>query len=414
MYDEGVSTCEVPTLRQRRAFEFEDRVHALAGVLNRAHAQLVEVVEDALTDETWGGAGISSPEHWLILHAGLSRSRAASIVALARRRAELPVSMAAFDQGALSLEQSVTIARHVPAEYEASVTELAVHATVPQIQRAVSRHPFPKVEPSPQTPQPQPDPGSEPPSLSMRYDGLGGFALRYTTTADEGALIEQSLRQAKDALFASTGAAMGYAQAFTSILSNDLATAIKDIPSRRELYRVLVHLDIEGAWLNAGPRLPRHVSQALTCDAALAPVWRQDGTPVRLGRTRRSVPPRVRALITDRDRGCRFPGCPATGRAHVEVHHLQHWLDGGATDPDNLACLCQRHHHRLHAGDFQVSGNPELPDHSPDGLRFTTAHGLPIRAAPPDPATTAPAGPRYAGPSGETLYERWVEFAPTG
>lgn len=39
---------------------------------------------------------------------------------------------------------------------------------------------------------------------------------------------------------------------------------------------MLVHLDVAGAWLTAGPRLPQHVVRSLTCDAVLAPVWRQD------------------------------------------------------------------------------------------------------------------------------------------
>ena len=46
-----------------------------------------------------------------------------------------------------------------------------------------------------------------------------------------------------------------------------------------------------------------------------------------------------RALVLDRDRGCRYPGCPTTN-GPVDVHHLTHWANGGLTDMDNLLSLC--------------------------------------------------------------------------
>ena len=108
------------------------------GVLNRAHAELVDIAAEALATQAWAGDGISSPTHWLVLRAGLSRSRAAQVLEIARRRDELPVTLGALATGELSLEQVGPIARRVPAAYEASVCELARFATVPQIVRATS------------------------------------------------------------------------------------------------------------------------------------------------------------------------------------------------------------------------------------------------------------------------------------
>jgi hypothetical protein len=52
-----------------------------------------------------------------------------------------------------------------------------------------------------------------------------------------------------------------------------------------------------------------------------------------------------RRFVTTRDRGCRIPGCPGhAGWADLD-HNLPH-AQGGATDCDNLCCLC-RFHHRL-------------------------------------------------------------------
>ena len=44
-----------------------------------------------------------------------------------------------------------------------------------------------------------------------------------------------------------------------------------------------------------------------------------------------------------RDRVCTYPGCTAPA-AWSKAHHVIHWADGGLSDVDNAALLCQRHH----------------------------------------------------------------------
>ena len=83
----------------------EGRLSSVVGVLNRAHAQLVDIAAEALATQAWAGDGTSSPTHWLVLRAGLSRSRAAQVLEVARRRDELPVTLDALAAGELSLEQ---------------------------------------------------------------------------------------------------------------------------------------------------------------------------------------------------------------------------------------------------------------------------------------------------------------------
>jgi hypothetical protein len=220
---------------------------------------------------------------------------------------------------------------------------------------------------------------------------------------------------------------------------------------------VQVHLDTDGAWLTGRPRLPQHVTDKLTCDGTLTPVWETAGQPVNLGRSYRVVPDRLRDLVLDRDRGCRFPACAS--RHHLEIHHLLHWRDGGRTDLDNLLALCPFHHDGHHRGEFTITGDPTLRD----GLTFETEHGLligpPARSrpaalavVPDDPSTghrpgraparepesdvatgpgatratepstrpskgpsTRPAarlGRSYPAPSGETLHLHLVDLTP--
>ena len=72
-------------LRQQEIDDLETEVSVVAARLNRAHAELVDLTRRVLDEERWGGSGIRSPEHWLVLHAGLSPARAADVVRLARR-----------------------------------------------------------------------------------------------------------------------------------------------------------------------------------------------------------------------------------------------------------------------------------------------------------------------------------------
>jgi len=231
------------------------------------------------------------------------------------------------------------------------------------------------------------DRASAPAELSMSHDQWGRFTLRFNAPADIGALVQAALTEAKDALFGAleTGAEpreVTWADAMVQIAGRSLG-AVTSI-NRRDAFRTYIHLDSEGAWLTGQPRLPAHLAAKLTCDGILQPVWHTQGAPVNVGRAQRIVPARTRRLVEDRDRGCRFPGCPTT--THVECHHLIHWADGGPTDTLNLACLCPYHHDAHHNRDFNVTGDAD----NPNGLTFTTRHGFPIH---PGPTFTTPANP---------------------
>jgi len=82
----------------------EQELASLCGVLNASYARLVTIVA-ALADESWAIAGVRSPEHWLTMRVGLSPFQARQVVAVARRRGELPSVMGQFADGQLSLDQ---------------------------------------------------------------------------------------------------------------------------------------------------------------------------------------------------------------------------------------------------------------------------------------------------------------------
>jgi hypothetical protein len=92
----------------------------------------------------------------------------------------------------------------------------------------------------------------------------------------------------------------------------------------------------------------------LTCDCSLVAVVEDEhGTPLDVGRKRRTVSTSLGRALWARDRGCTFPGCER--KRYVDRHHIQHWIDGGETDLENLTLLCTHHHRLLHEGGFSIA-----------------------------------------------------------
>ncbi len=97
-------------------------------------------------------------------------------------------------------------------------------------------------------------------------------------------------------------------------------------------------------------------------------------------------------FIWTRDRRCRMPGC-TTRAAWADLDHVLPHACGGATDCDNLCCLCRRHHRlKTHARGWAFRLHPDgtLEVTSPSGItRITRPPGMHARAsvagpAPPD------------------------------
>ncbi|MEO3937716.1 DUF222 domain-containing protein [Dermatophilaceae bacterium Soc4.6] len=475
------------TTREAASDLAHEEAAVIAARLHRAEADLIDLAVRVVDDELWAGGGILSPEHWLVLRVGLSPTRAHDVTRIARRWAAMPTLAAAVRAGSVSLDQAAVVAKHAPPDHERSATELAVRATVPQLRRALSRYQFApetaveraaeaegaaetvadEATLEPQTPPPAPatvvipplrDPegaktaGSlawalQPPELTMGHVD-GRFWMRFSAPSDVGALVEQAVLEAKDALFraASTATAGDGPDGSTATVTGADAPSITlgdalievasrslssiESASRSQRYRVYVHLSSDGSWINGRGAIPPSLAAKFACDGVVQPIWEVDGAPVSVGRDQRIVPDRSRRLIEDRDRGCRYPGCCAT--RHVEVHHLDHWAHGGATDINRMLSLCPRHHDGHHRGEFSMEGDPDRRS----GVVFRNHRGREIRVGPPpgesgvdlapaasatsatSPTSASSAGHAgaspvepltpYRGPAGDRLITKWV------
>jgi hypothetical protein len=87
--------------------------------------------------------------------------------------------------------------------------------------------------------------------------------------------------------------------------------------------------------------------------AARRLIARSSSAIIDVGTATRIVPIALRRAVAARDRGCVVPGCHTPPR-FCDVHHLKHWINGGATNEANCCLLCRRHHVMLHEGRYQL------------------------------------------------------------
>jgi hypothetical protein len=100
--------------------------------------------------------------------------------------------------------------------------------------------------------------------------------------------------------------------------------------------------------VDAGTLLAPETVRRIACDAAILPaVLGTEREVLDWGRTKRLFTPGQTRRLWVRDGGCTWPGCTIPA-AWTDAHHLIHWVHGGATDLDNAALLCGRHHTLVH------------------------------------------------------------------
>ncbi|MDQ6910212.1 MAG: HNH endonuclease [Actinomycetota bacterium] len=404
---------EVVEEREAEVAELEAEMASLCGIVNAATGRLVSVIAKGLTTGAWEQSGIRSPSHWVSWKCGLSLSRARRVVSMAKRASGLPECHAAFCGGELSEDQMAVVVRHAPGANDAEVASFAREATVPQLERTLRAYNFDTALNGDGTdgggPEPQPEP-EETRTASFGDTERGTWRLGAELPLDEGAGVEAALEQARRDLVAGGNTRATLCDALVSIAESYLAAGAVGRPYG-DRHTTMLHLRTDddgrrGGHLHLGPVLPDALRRLLDCDGHIRPVFEVGGIAVNLGRSARIVPDKVRTVVEERDGGCRGPGCANT--KWLQIHHVQHWEDGGRTDTCNLVALCSVCHRRHHLGLLPISGNAD----DPDGLIFTDARGRLVDGAgkPIPPPRLEPMG-NWRHPSGERLDPHSVQFS---
>jgi hypothetical protein len=363
----------------------EQAAHVDAGV-----CRLLELAAECERRLAWAGEGTTFAA-WLAWRCSLLPRQARAFERIAERLDELPLIHAAFARGEISYAKVSSLVRVADAENEAKLLELAEVMTASQLERSVAAYRRLTAEEACEQ--------QEREFLNVHWTEQGSLSLRGLLAAEEGVLLLRALESGKTALREGSSdealpreEPVSNAEALAAVA--DLALAKADSSrSGGERYQVVVHVDARTLQDDAdgrceladGQPLAAETARRLACDASVLDVHERDGALLSLGRKRRTVSPALRRALATRDRGCRFPGCERT--RFVDAHHVQHWVQGGETNLDNLISLCRRHHRLVHERGYSV----KLGD---DGdLQFANQYGIALPSVPRPPPSNRTALP---------------------
>ena len=374
-----------------------DRVRRLAAARNRLDAALTAAVRDATVHQSVEHDGLKSPSSWMRTHLRLSGAAAGQLVKHGRALEHLPALQAAYAAGLVTADQVDVIAQvakpenldraaeqdvDLPVVEEALVT-VAVTRPHVELQKVVGTY-LARLDPDGREPDP-----TEERSLTLVQHPDGAVTGGLTLDQVGGEKVMTTL-EALAAKSRCAGEARTRAQRLGDALVQlcDLALASGELPLLRtvkpEVLVMIDHQDLvdphagHGAGTTGtGAAISAARARWIACDSTVARVVvGPDSAPTELGRQYRLVPPHLRRALEVRDRGCVFAGCSAPSW-WCDAHHVLEWMMGGATDAENLALLCERHHTKVHHG-FRVERQPDgrWRTWRPDGTEILTAPPL--------------------------------------
>ncbi len=383
--------------------ERTDLVEQLSGAIAALQAELgrVVVAVDHAGDHLADGA-LDVPA-WLAWRTASTRRHAREAVRVAHALESLPCLRAALAAGTVSFDQVRPVTRFATPATDEDLAHRLPAWSAGQAE-AVARRLTPRPDDEATTAQ-----GRR--AFHWRPDqARGGFHYRGFLPAEAGEAVNAALSALAEAAGpdAETGTWAPFSARCADAL-HDLAVGDR-LPGQSALAVLHVEAaalgtgpgaDAAGGAVGLGPVLVNGVLGPLAvgrrtvlrflcdCDVEHA-VEGPGGTTIGIGRRSRTVPDWLRRHIEARDGTCRFPGCERPIR---HVHHARHWTrDLGPTDSPNLSGLCWAHHHLVHEGRWEVTGDAdgELTFTSPLGRRLTSRR-------PPLRPTTRAAAARISG-----------------
>jgi hypothetical protein len=347
--------------------ELGSRIAGMAGRLAAATCQWLQLVAEFDARDGCARYGLGSTARWLAHHCGIAHRTAVEHVRVARALAQFPALTAEMQLGRLSYSQVRAISR-VPHEGEYQVVDdliqLALSGTAAQLE-LVAR--------GMRTVEHNGAAGDgDVPDESVRHDwtSQSQWQLNARLNPERGALVQSALDQIARAEGVAAADALTRMAEIAIAAINDTKRPPRPLRGD-ERAAVVIHMQATDAaraispprsaergravaQIEGGPGLPRAVAERLLCSGRIRTVVHDElGNICNVGRARRTVTDRQFRALLARDRHCTHPGC--TSKAGVEAHHVKRWIDGGRTELTNLVLLCERHHHALHDGAFEIT-----------------------------------------------------------
>jgi hypothetical protein len=330
---------------------------------------------------------------WAAGRLGVSRRAAVDEIEVARRLESLPALAAAAAAGELSPEQAKPAVAVADAATDAAWADAAPTMGVGSLQRRAGRARRPAAADH-----------TAARAARIFESWTTGQELRFkgSVPVDDGAKLLKAIERSMPARDPQHPATLGQRHA-DGLLALASTTVAEDADPDRatvvlvaELAAVCDDDPTATAELETAEPLATETARRLICDSRLSVlVQDRDGRPVGIGSTARTVPPALRRALIVRDGRCRFGDC--TARRFLHAHHIEHWP--APTQMSNLALVCYQHHHALHEGAWNLTGDPhsQLTAVHPDGRTSPPnwPHHHPRALGPPDEngrsGTAAPA-----------------------
>jgi hypothetical protein len=333
----------------------EAEICELAGHLAAATCRFLVLLADFDARRGWASWEMSSCAQWLSWKCQLSSGTAREHVRVARALRDLPVIRARFAAAALSYAKVRALTRIAAAATEAGLAELAGPMTANQLERFARAHRQVSAAGDAEARVRR--------RLAWRFEEDGSLSGTFRLPPLQGAVLLKALRAAcADLAGQPAGPPAG--------VSAETPAAPARVPGDPA--------DPARCHVQDGPAISVSTAQMLACTAALSWMTHADaGEILALGRRRRRPSSAIRRAARERDKcRCQYPGCESR---RVDLHHIQHWVNGGRTDLDNLISLCPFHHKVVHDRGYLIAAPPggDFAFYRPDGTPLPPSPPLP-------------------------------------
>jgi hypothetical protein len=366
----------------RSVDELDAAIGTLVRQMNADSYRMLVLVREFDDRFAWSKWSFKSCAEWLAWRSEISLSAAREKVRTAQALRALPAISAAFSEGRLSYSKVRALTRVAHMQDEDLLLAYALTTTAENVEERCRQ--IRNVAPE-SVHHARRAWGNR--SLRMwRDEGRGMLRFTVEVPIDEGELIARALDCAVAAGEVTTdispeAGAGSKSMAWCAQQADALVAVAKSYlggsdggegGATADHYQVVIHADAKSLGGGAGlADLPIDTVKRLLCDGSLVLVAEDEaGRPLDVGRKQRTVSTPLRRALHARDRGCTFPGCRR--KRYLDGHHLEHWINGGETNPDYLTLLCTYHHRLLHEGGFSIVKENNQT------LRFITADGRTI------------------------------------
>ena len=366
------------------------RLKVLSQDITSGHADLLELLVRYDDMEGWTSSGCRHCAAWMNLEMGISLQLAWEYLRVGRKLRQLRTTTALFRAGKLSWSKIRLIASVADKDTENTLCHPALDAAVTDVKRLCDGYRWKDNEGDGAEQSAQNDRALQQwNSRSLRWGELGNGSTRIQLILPPEiaqaflASVEHSLNQLEptddpDACISQHRADAAVRMAETSLQAAGRDTATAD------RYQVIVSVDAaelansghvasgeeppsdevstpsKRATVNGTNAIARETARRIACDCSIATHTKVNGEPIDIGRKSRLWPNAMARAIKDRDQHCQFHGCTQT--QNLQIHHINHWADGGTTSVSNGVCLCQGCHTRVHEGGYsiqRVEGNEQ-------------------------------------------------------